>query len=184
MALQYWQGKRVTLRSIRPEDVAFFHSLDDEYYRNMDAEVPFPQSTAKFNSWLEQQQKARFDDSIRLMADNKSGNTVGTIHTYQCNRRNGTFKYGVAVAPQHRGQKYASEMILMILRYYFMQLGYQKVTPHVYSYNDASIRLHMKLGFQQEGMLRNMVYMDGKYHDEIHFGMTRNEFILKYGDQS
>lgn len=184
MPLQYWQGKSVALRPIRPDDAAFFRNLDDEYYRNVDAEVPFPLSDARLSSWLEQQQKARFDDAIRLMADNKDGETVGTIHTYQCHRRNGTFKYGVAVAPEHRGRKYASEMIIMILRYYFLQLGYQKATPHVYAFNEASVRLHEKLGFLQEGRLRNMVYMDGKYHDEIHFGMTRDEFVMKYKDGS
>jgi RimJ/RimL family protein N-acetyltransferase len=75
---------------------------------------------------------------------------------------------------------YASEMIIQVLKYYFMELGYQKVTPHVYSFNTSSIQLHEKLGFVKEGQLRSMVYTNGQYHDEIHYGMTKQEFIERF----
>lgn len=34
-----------------------------------------------------------------------------------------------------------------------------------------------KLGCIQEGIRRQMVYTDGKYFDEILFGLTKDEFI-------
>lgn len=180
MAYRYWQGRTITLRGIQPGDAALFRSLDDDAARRIDA-IPLPASDAKQQSWLEQQQKARFDDSFRFVADNREGEPVGTIDTFQCQRRNGTFKYGVAVASEHRGRGYASEMIEMVLRYYFFELGYRKVTPHVYAFNEPSIRLHEKLGFVREGRLRQMIYTNGAYHDEIHFGMTREEFEARFG---
>ena len=42
--------------------------------------------------------------------------------------------------------------------------------------NEASIRLHKKLGFLEEGRRRRQVFFNGEYHDEILFGMTREEF--------
>jgi len=180
MTIRYWEGERVTLRAMKPSDAALFHTFDDEVSRGLDG-IQWPMSDAKFNSWFEQQQKARFDDSIRLVADNRERVPVGTIDTFQCNRRHGTFKYGVAVAPQHQGQGYASEMIVMTLRFYFYELGFQKATPHVFAFNAASIRLHEKLGFQLEGRLRSMMYTNGAYHDELHYGMTRDEFAALHG---
>ncbi len=180
MTLRYWEGERVALRAIKASDAALFRSFDDEVSRCLDG-VHGPMSDAKFQSWFEQQQKARFDDSIRLIADDKEGVPVGTIDTFQCHRRHGTFKYGIAVAEERRGRGYASEMIVMTIRYYFLELGYQKATPHVFAFNEASIRLHEKLGFRFEGRLRSMMYTNGAYHDELHYGMTRDEFLLRHG---
>src|SRR5690606_22219601 len=114
-------------------------------------------------------------------AETPEGVPVGTIDTFQCNRRHGTFKYGIAVSPEHRRKGIAAEIITMTIRYYFMELGYQKTTPHVYSFNEPSIQLHEKLGFQLEGRLRSMIYTNGRHYDELHFGMTRQEFIELHG---
>jgi RimJ/RimL family protein N-acetyltransferase len=67
----------------------------------------------------------------------------------------------------------------LVLRYYFQELRYQKVTVRVYSFNDASIRLHEKLGFQLEGRLRRTVYTNGEYFDELIYGLTVEEFVSR-----
>ncbi len=82
----------------------------------------------------------------------------GTINTHSCDPRHGTFGYGLAIAREHWRKGYASEAICLVLAYYFRELRYQKVTAHVYAFNEASIRLHEKLGFQLEGRLRRMIF--------------------------
>lgn len=183
MAYYYWQGERVKLRGLKASDAELFRSFDDEFSRNLDGVHP-PMTDARFHSWFEQQQKARFDDSMRLVAESPEGEPVGTIDTFQCNRRHGTFKYGIAVKPDFQRRGIASEMIHMVLRYYFFELGYQKATPHVFSFNTASMRLHEKLGFVTEGRLRSMMYTRGAYYDEIHYGITRDEFAARHGTEA
>lgn len=46
----------------------------------------------------------------------------------------------------------------------------------VYSFNEASIRLHEKLGFQREGCLRRTIFTQGQYFDVIVFGLTVEEY--------
>lgn len=70
------------------------------------------------------------------------------------------------------------------MRYYFQELRYQKVTIHIYSFNDASAKLHETLGFQLEGRLRRTIFTKGQYFDELLYGMTREEFIDRYGVQA
>ncbi|TDF99188.1 GNAT family N-acetyltransferase [Paenibacillus piri] len=180
MAYHYWQGKYVVLRAMKASDQSLFESFDDEIARNVDA-IYWPQSERRRSDWLEGELKPRQDDTFRWIAENRQGEVVGTIDTFACSRRNGTFKYGIALAPEHRNKGYATEMIAMVIRYYFYEMNYQKVTPHVYSFNQASIKLHEKMGFRKEGQLRNMVYTDGEYFDEIHYGMTRADFDALYG---
>lgn len=182
MAFHYWRTERVALRALQSSDIALFQALDDEAARNVDM-IHLPQSPEKQMQWLEAEQRSRVGDAFRWVAETGDGVLVGTINTFACNRRYGTFKYGIAVLPEFRAQGYAAEMIRLVLRYYFHELNYHKVTPHVYSFNKASIRLHEKMGFVQEGRLRDMLFTNGEYYDEIHYGMTGSEFGRLYGKQ-
>ncbi|AVB11818.1 GNAT family protein [Bacillus velezensis] len=177
MAVTYWTGESVTLRAIKSEDIVIFESLDDEILRNMDS-LHFPRSENKMRKWLEEQLE---EDEFRFIAVNRDDNIVGMIETFECDRKNGTFDYYLAVFEPHRGKGYAKEMILMVLRFYFLELAYQKVNTTVYSFNNTSIRLHEKLGFMKEGQLRNIIFTKGAYYDSICFGMTREEFELNHG---
>ncbi|MGH2508259.1 MAG: GNAT family N-acetyltransferase, partial [Ktedonobacteraceae bacterium] len=92
----------------------------------------------------------------------------------------GSFCYGINTKQEHRGKGYASEAILLVLRYYFQEMRYQKVTVRVYSFNEPSIKLHEKLSFQQEGRIRRTVFTKGHYYDELLYGMTAEEFAEKH----
>jgi hypothetical protein len=50
----------------------------------------------------------------------------------------------------------------------------------VYSFNDASIRLHESLGFQREGRWRRMGYSEGQYFDHLFYGLTVEEFAANH----
>ena len=80
---------------------------------------------------------------------------------------------------EHQRRGYASEAIALVLRYYFQELRYQKASVRAYSFNEPSIRLHERLGFQLEGRLRREVYTEGRYFDVLVFGMTAEEFAAR-----
>jgi RimJ/RimL family protein N-acetyltransferase len=42
--------------------------------------------------------------------------------------------------------------------------------------NDASVRLHKKLGFIEEGRRRRQFFLNGRYYDDLLFGLLREEF--------
>jgi RimJ/RimL family protein N-acetyltransferase len=65
----------------------------------------------------------------------------------------------------------------MILKYFFKELRYQKVTVTVNDDNAASIALHEKAGFTREGTIRRMFYSEGKYHDVHWYGLTNDEWM-------
>lgn len=175
--MNFWQGKQIRLRGVEPSDATTFFkwNLDSEAARNLEFVWP-PVSQAQVRSWVEEQSRKKLEnDSFTWVIEDSSGRAVGSISTHSCNQRNGTFSYGVSIAREYRGKGYAAEAIQLILRYYFDELRYQKVTVQVHDYNDASIALHEKLGFVREGTLRRMVYTDGKYCDEHWYGMTKVE---------
>ena len=182
--INYWQGKQVRLRAIEGVGTANSDDWETFYNWNSDSEVarecyciPFPQSREAVKKWAAAKAvEEPKEDVFYFVIENHSGEVLGTINTHTCSQRNRTFMYGLAILREHWRKGYASDAIRLVLRYYFDELGYQKVTVQIYSFNDASLKLHKNLGFQQEGCLRRMIYTDGAYHDEIIMGLTAEEF--------
>lgn len=178
MSTCFWEGHAIRLRAIEAPDWEVFHewNQDDDMARRLYA-VPFPQSQEAMRMWTERMATQTPDgDAFQLVIATLAGEVVGSISTHDCDRRHGVFSYGLNVRPQHRRRGYAAEAIRIVLRYFFEELRYQKANAQVYSFNEASLRLHEKLGFQREGRLRRMIFTEGRYHDVVVLGLTAEEF--------
>ncbi|HLO18399.1 MAG TPA: GNAT family N-acetyltransferase [Anaerolineales bacterium] len=180
MNYNFWRGDKIRLRAIEQKDfeavLTSTEELDTELDRFEDF-IKFPVSKEHNRENLEAlAKKERADDTFFWMIEDLQGNHVGYINTFDCERRTGTFKYAIIIKRPYWGHGYAREAITIVLRYYFRELRYQKVTVLVYAFNERSMRLHEKLGFQLEGRLRRMAYTNGDYYDELYYGMTIEEF--------
>ena len=59
----------------------------------------------------------------------------------------------------------------------FNELEVHKVIGQVIEFNEASIRTHLRLGFTQEGILREHHFINGKYLNLVIFGLLSNEWL-------
>ena len=125
----------------------------------------------------EESQRRPKNDRFRFVIENRAAEIVGDLTTHDCDSRVGTLAYGLNILPAYRRRGYASEAILLVLRYFFRELRYQKATVGVFAFNIPSIRLHERLGFQLEGRLRRMTNGQGRFDDILMFGLTAEEFI-------
>ncbi|MEM6633613.1 MAG: GNAT family N-acetyltransferase [Bacteroidota bacterium] len=176
--MNYWKGEHVELRGLELEDAPFFYDWNKEVetQKNLD-QIWFPSSLIRQEKWVEKQAlKSVVDDAYFFVIVNNAGERVGMIHAKECDKKNGNFSYAIGIVAPHRKKGYASSAIQMVLRYYFQELRYHKVWVGIYEFNKASIHLHRKLGFQEEGRLREMVYGGNAYHDLFKFGMLKIEF--------
>lgn len=177
--MNLWRGVNVRLRGIEPEDAEVFYAWDSaetETARMVEWVWPAG-SLAQARQWAETRatEEAK-NDAFFFAIEAFEGELVGVINTHSCDRRVGCFKYGVSIAPAFRGRGYATEAVLLVLRYFFDELRYQKAGADVYAYNAASMRFHERLGFALEGRLRRVVFSQGQHHDMAVYGMTVDEF--------
>jgi RimJ/RimL family protein N-acetyltransferase len=173
-----WHGPRVRLRAFEASDWAAYANWDDDadQARNLDA-IHFPRSDENTQRWAEElASRPRDGDNMHFVIEDERGEVVGNLNTHRCDARVGTFSYGISIRRDRRGKGYAKEAILLVLRHYFDELRYQKVTVGVYAFNEPSIRLHEKLGFRLEGRLRRMTFTRGEHFDELLYGLTVEEF--------
>lgn len=178
MNFNFWQGDFVRLRSVEVEDWKnFFQWNKDTYFEQTTDGVTFPQSQEALKKWTADFALAEpKNDEYRWVIENREGEFVGTFNTHTCNPRHGTFQYGLAIQREYWRRGYATEAIRIVLRYFFDELRYQKANVHIYDFNQGSVELHRRLGFQEEGRLRRMGYSQGQYYDWILMGLTREEF--------
>ncbi len=176
--VDFWRGAVVRLRAIETTDVANFlrWNEDSERGRLLDFLWP-PQSEAAVRAWVEEQARRKLEgDAYHWVIENAQGDAVGSIATHHCNQRDGVFSYGLDIDCRHRRRGYARAAIGLVLRYYFDHLRYHKASVMVHGDNEASLRLHDRLGFVREGILREQVFTNGVYVDLILFGLTADEF--------
>jgi RimJ/RimL family protein N-acetyltransferase len=173
-----WQGTRVRLRALEPGDWEHFARWDlDTDARRNGTFLAFPKSEERLRKWAaDEALRSGEDDSYRFVIETLDGQAAGTISTFEVDHRSGSFSYGLEVAREYWRQGYASEAVYLLLRFYFRELRYQKVTAYVFEYNERSQTFHASLGFVREGLLRRTAWSNGRIWDSIVYGMTVEEF--------
>jgi len=63
-----------------------------------------------------------------------------------------------------------------VLRYLFEEVGANRVSLDTFSYNKRAQHIYQKLGFVKEGVLREALLFDGKYHDLYLYGLLASEW--------
>jgi ribosomal-protein-alanine N-acetyltransferase len=75
-------------------------------------------------------------------------------------------------------QGYMDEALRAMLAYGFATLQLNRVEALVMPENKASANVLLKLGFREEGLLREFVFFKGRYHDMRFFSLLRREAAL------
>lgn len=183
MSKNYWETERIRLRGVEPEDweVHYHWDMDSDMVRDL-GELYFPSSKTHAKRWAEETSKTRSDgDNLHMEIELlETSDVIGVISSHHTDRRNGTFVYGIAIRPEFQRKGYASEAILLLMKYFFEELRYQKCTINIHSWNESSAALHEKLGFVKEGQHRRMIYTRGQFFDMIYYGMTIEEWRERY----
>jgi RimJ/RimL family protein N-acetyltransferase len=180
-----WVGDRIHLRGYEPEDLEFETAYEANTIDQRRGWKAFPprSSVAHKNGSDEAAAAKPEGDAVefRLAIARRSDNLiVGSVNPHSVNQINGTFRFGILVGDVHKGNGYAGEAVLLLMRYMFEERRFQKCGSEVASFNTPSLALHRKLGFLEEGRLRRDVFLGGGFHDTVLFGMTVEEFHELY----
>jgi RimJ/RimL family protein N-acetyltransferase len=180
----FWQGDKVRLRPLRVEDAEQFYvnTLDSPARRFLQLRIELPTSVELLRSTVEKHAGCKdVDGLIIFIVENTEGAHVGGLSFHSRDPKNGTFGFGVIIHPQHRRKGYAADAVRILLRYCFWERRYHKCNSACVQTNEASIRLHKRLGFVEEGRRRQSLFLDGQYYDDVLFGLTREEFGAQEG---
>ncbi len=176
----FWQRGLVRLREIRSEDWEshYYNRFDTEARRLLDYEVELPPTKEEAVSFVEKY--GNFGQGTgRLMftIENQKSENVGGVNINSIDMRNGTFSIGMQIDRDHRDKGYGSAALEILFDYAFFERRLNKFNNRVLEGNVPSARVLEKMGCVKEGIRRSTVYMNGKYMDEILYGLTKDEWI-------
>ena len=72
---------------------------------------------------------------------------------------------------------FATEAIKLLLAYCFNERGMERIWGPILESNIASQKVAFKCGFKKEGVLRNSVFKNGEYHNQIMVSILREEYL-------
>jgi [ribosomal protein S5]-alanine N-acetyltransferase len=176
----YWQSEHIRLRPMHVDDVALWLAEERSYsetVRMLNAGMDLPKSEQDARAFAERY--AEFNhrhERIMFSIETLDGELVGGINVHSMNQRNGTFETGTRIYRAYRGRGYGFEAKLLVLRYAFHELRFQKYNIRCLETNQPMIDHAARLGCQPEGRIRRHNYTNGRYYDDLLFGLTREEF--------
>lgn len=175
----FWQGTKVRLRpfTIADAEQSYLNALDSPARQVLQLGIELPTSVEAERKDLENYANCKDVEGVVIFAiETLAGELVGGISWHSRSPKNGTFSFGIGIYAGHRKNGYAEDATRILLRYSFFERRFQKCNSACTHNNLASIRLHQKLGFLEEGCRRRQVYMNGQFYGEILFGLTKEEF--------
>src|SRR5215207_1194559 len=127
-----------------------------------------------------QRQIAADDDSrasfmIALPDDSRP---VGEVVINQIDHVNNNANIRIAIfSPQDYGGGYGSEAMRLMVDYGFRTLKLHRIELDVFTFNPRAVHVYEKIGFKREGLLREVMFYDGEYHDAIIMSILEREWL-------
>ncbi|MFN8480331.1 MAG: GNAT family protein [Kouleothrix sp.] len=169
------RGEHVILRAFEREDMKTLHELQ----KNVDLVLlsdgewepwPLAASEKHFEKHLEDQERSGFIIEV-------DGVVIGGCGLHHSHRRDGSTQFGIGIHhPEYVGKGYGPDAIRVLLRWAFHVQNWRRVWLTTLACNERALRAYQKLGFVEEGRLREESFFDGKYVDVLQMGMLRREW--------
>ena len=175
----FWNYEDITLRATTKDDYIkdseiLYDSKICRFYDN-DVKLPF---TVDADELINDNTNFKGgNDRLEFAIMNKDKEYVGCINLCGIDYRNGKFSLSILVSKEFRGKGYGTKAMILILNYAFFELRLNKLIVVVNDENIASATMMRKVGCKVEGVQRESSFYEGKYIDEIFFGVNKDEFI-------
>lgn len=112
-----------------------------------------------------------------VMVDKESSQVIGSCLLFRFDTESERCELGYALAQSHWGGGYMAEALRALLTHAFGEMGINRIEAEVDPRNPASAQLLRKLGFTQEGLLRQRWKMKGEIKDTWMFSLLRDEWL-------
>ena len=163
------EGHVVNLRVMEREDVP----LIVEWASNPDFGGEFEPleqvSGHEISKWLD----GLSSDEKWFFIEKKDGVKIGQIMYAPLGRH---FVTGYRMLPAERNKGYTTEAVKIIVDYLFLTRDIIRIQAETNPKNIASWKVLEKAGFIKEGVRRKSVFIRGKWHDGVLYGILREDW--------
>ncbi len=177
------EGSRCYLRILTEEDASVFTKLvldNKEYWSIFE-----PRHEASYFTVRVQKEKIR--ESLYQMRERKEYNfgvfdtetskIIGHISLYGIKRLPFSSGFiGYSIDELASGKGFGTEAVSLVTKFAFDKLALHRVEAYVSPRNTSSIKVLEKSGYNREGLLRKLLYINGVWEDHYVYAKIENEF--------
>jgi RimJ/RimL family protein N-acetyltransferase len=105
-----------------------------------------------------------------------TGELAGQVGLWGIDEHNRMAHVGVELRPGFRGRGLGADAVRVVCRYGFALRGLHRLQLETLADNHAMIAVAEKLGFTREGATRGSSWLNGRFMDDVIFGLLAEEF--------
>jgi RimJ/RimL family protein N-acetyltransferase len=168
------QGTRVFLRPLEEEDLSVLVGWRNlaKTWATFFNKVPLSYARQKhwFETLLRDEQRFMF-----MICTVSSGEAIGTIGLDRIDFANQCGELGNVLIGEAdaRGKGLAGEAIDLLVEYCFQRLNLHRLTVFLYKDNEQAMSLYRSRGFEEEGVLREARFDEGRFKHVSVMGLLR-----------
>ncbi len=138
-----------------------------------------PPTPDEMQAWLN---RNRAEGVLMWIVEDERGRPIGYIDLFNRDEANRKAEFSLMIGERGVwGRGYAREALRTLLHHAFAPvatggLGLHKVYLSVFAENIAARRAYAACGFCEDGVLRDDIYRDGAWHDQILMSVLEHEF--------
>jgi RimJ/RimL family protein N-acetyltransferase len=140
--------------------------------------IPYLNTLEDERKWVEglSASKDNYSFAIETLED---GKYIGGCGLNSIDWKNSVAVVGIFIGDKNYwGKGYGTDAMEVLLKFIFGQMNIHKVKLNVFSYNERAIKSYKKCGFKVEGVMRQEIFRDGRYYDEIIMGLLKEEYAI------
>jgi RimJ/RimL family protein N-acetyltransferase len=101
---------------------------------------------------------------------------IGIVRTDEIDYVNRSIRVGGDILPEYQGRGYGKKMYRLLLKYCFDYLNMHRAWLLVLETNTVARNLYQKVGFSEEGRMRQAIFRNGEYQDYVMMSLLRDEW--------
>jgi RimJ/RimL family protein N-acetyltransferase len=171
------EGRRIELRRHARENYHLYAEwYGDPEIWHLTSWAPSPLGRSAVERLFEDRELSRTDDSFAIHIKDEE-EPIGVISLANMSEANESADLSVIVGHRDdRHQGYGTEAIDRLLRYAFEELGLNRIGLSVFAFNEEAISAYEKLGFVEEGRIRQAIKRHSGFHDAILMSILKSEW--------
>jgi RimJ/RimL family protein N-acetyltransferase len=159
------------LRPIEDDDHSFMLDLHNDTMVLRNLTHPSPITMDQHLRWWDKTRTDRRQLRLIFVAD---GHRAGLAKFYDYDAVNQTIVLGADIHKDFRGKGLAKFLWTLMLERCFGGFSVWRVGLTTAEYNEIGQRVYRRIGFKEEGRLKESLYRDGKRYDQLCMYLTRD----------
>lgn len=173
-----FESSRIYFRKMMEDDIPIYHQWrnDPDVMRTTSPYLDV-YTFAETQAFVEQVILGSGTSKSYMIIEKQTQAPIGITSLVQIDRKNRNAECIIDIGDkEYWGKGYGTEALSLLLDYAFSEMNLHRVSLQVFAFNLKAISMYRKIGFKQEGILREFLFREGAWHDLIQMGILKHEY--------